>query len=75
MRHCSHSLTGIPEKLRIGIISRLQIQKGTAVTHKLESQMIDIISRVEVWQGTVATHQLESQGQASSAGLKGSNAL
>ena len=46
------------------MISRLELQQGTATTHKLESQGTGTLSRLELQQSTTATHSLESQEQA-----------
>ncbi|KAI9452692.1 hypothetical protein BJY52DRAFT_1402580 [Lactarius psammicola] len=115
-RHDNHSLSGEP---RTGVVSRLETQRGTAVTHSLESrgqassaglkrsearqsltswraedrrrqQVLNVarqgshsptgeprtgvVSRLETQRGTAVTHSLESRGQASSAGLKRSEA-
>ncbi|KAI9446899.1 hypothetical protein BJY52DRAFT_1420590 [Lactarius psammicola] len=98
-RHGSHSL---PAEPRTGVVSKLETQRGTAVTHFLESRgqassaglkrsearqpltgwraedrrqpRTGVVSRLETQRGTAATHSLESRGQASSAGLKRSEA-
>ena len=45
------------------MISRLDLQQGTTITHFLESKG-GMISWLELQQGTTSTHILESQGQA-----------
>ena len=75
MRHYSHSPPSFSGEARTGIISKLEIEQGTATTHKLESQMTDRISRLQMQQGIVATHKLENQEQALSAGLTHCKAL
>jgi hypothetical protein len=64
-RHHSHSQTG---EARTGTINRLEVQKGTTVTHYSLERQGQASSAGQNCSKAPVTHILESQGQAQSAG-------
>ena len=71
--HNNHSQAGEP---RTGVISKLEMQQGTAGTHKLESQGQAplAVSGVEMQQSMTASHSHTGKDRHLSAELKHSKA-